>query len=189
MYFNLCIVIYLYKTKQVGISSSYYPRSLLYNSCLSFIYSHVLIECHPGEDCQGDRLNIWQVPTVTTAVISDVYRQWWHPRLSQGHGMYTCKFTLCILHLRLAIYTLPVTTLQWRHHEHRGVSNHQPHDCLLNHLFRRRSKKTSKLCVTGLCEGNSPVTDEFPAQRASNVENVSIWWRHHEYKHYWCHVV
>ena len=40
-------------------------------------------------------------------------------------------------------------------------------------------KKTSKLRVTGLCEGNSPVTDEFPAQKASNAENVSIWWRHH----------
>ena len=44
---------------------------------------------------------------------------------------------------------------------------------------RRRSKKTSKLRVTGLCEGNSPATGEFPAQRDSNVENVSIWWRHH----------
>ena len=43
---------------------------------------------------------------------------------------------------------------------------------------RRRSKKTSKLRVTGLCEGNSPVTGEFPAQMASNAENVSIWWRH-----------
>ena len=60
-----------------------------------------------------------------------------------------------------------------------GVLNHQPHDCLLNRLFRRRSKKTSKLHVTGLCAGNSPVTGEFPAQRASNAENVSIWWRHH----------
>ena len=37
-----------------------------------------------------------------------------------------------------------------------GVSNHQPHGCLLNRLFRRRSKKTSKLRVTGLCVGNSP---------------------------------
>ena len=44
---------------------------------------------------------------------------------------------------------------------------------------RCRSKKTSKLRVTGLCEGKSPVTGEFPAQRASNAENVSIWWRHH----------
>ena len=33
--------------------------------------------------------------------------------------------------------------------------------------------------VTGLCAGNSPVTGEFPAQMASNVENGSIWWRHH----------
>ena len=34
-----------------------------------------------------------------------------------------------------------------------SVSNHQPHDCLLNRLFRRRSKKTSKLRVTGLVRG------------------------------------
>ena len=60
-----------------------------------------------------------------------------------------------------------------------GVSNHQPHDCLLNRLFRRRSKKTSKLRVTGLCEENSPVTSEFPTHRASYAENVSIWWHHH----------
>ena len=71
-------------------------------------------------------------------------------------------------------------TLHWRHNDHGGVSNQQPHDCLLNRLFRRRSKKTSKLRVTGLCAGNSPETGEFPAQMASNAENVSIWWRHHE---------
>ena len=40
-------------------------------------------------------------------------------------------------------------------------------------------KKTSKLRVTGLCAGNSLVTGEFPAQVASNAENISIWWRHH----------
>ena len=69
--------------------------------------------------------------------------------------------------------------LQWRHNEHDGVSNHQPYGFLLNCLFMRRSKKTSRLRVTGLCDGNSPVTGEFPSQRASNAENVSIWWRHH----------
>ena len=45
---------------------------------------------------------------------------------------------------------------------------------------RRRSKKTPKRRVTDLCERNSPVTIEFPAQSASNAENVSIWWRHHD---------
>ena len=70
-------------------------------------------------------------------------------------------------------------TLRWRHNGCDSVSNHQPHHCLLNRLFRRTSKKTSKLRVTGLCAGNSPVTGEFPAHRASNPENVSIWWRHH----------
>ena len=71
--------------------------------------------------------------------------------------------------------------LWWRHNGHGRVSNHQPYDCLLKGLFRRRSKKTSKLRVTGLCAGNSPVTGEFHAQRASYAENVSIWWRHHDF--------
>ena len=56
-------------------------------------------------------------------------------------------------------------------------------------LFRRRSKITSKPRVTGLCEGNSPGTGEFPAQTASNTENVSIWWHHHDeiiQSTYWC---
>ena len=74
---------------------------------------------------------------------------------------------------------LEVLTLQWRHNGRDGVTNHQPQDCFLNRLFGRRSKKTSKLHVTGLCAGNSPVTAEFPAQRASNAEKASIWWRHH----------
>ena len=47
------------------------------------------------------------------------------------------------------------------------------------YLFMHRSKKTSKLRVTGLCEGNSPLSSEFPAQSASTAENVSIWWRYH----------
>ena len=47
--------------------------------------------------------------------------------------------------------------LQWRHNDHDGVSNQQRLDCLLSRLFRRRSKKTSKLRVTGLCEVNLPV--------------------------------
>ena len=72
-----------------------------------------------------------------------------------------------------------LSTLQWRHNERNGVSNHQSHQCLLNHLFGRRSKKTSTFRDTCLCTGNSSVTSEFPAQRASNAENVPIWFFHH----------
>ena len=46
--------------------------------------------------------------------------------------------------------------LKWRHNGHDGVSNHQPHQCLLNRLFGHSSKKTSKLRVTGLCVWYSP---------------------------------
>ena len=94
---------------------------------------------------------------------------------SLGDGL-KCKGIIIFLNIQYF-----KCTIQWRHNEHDGVWNHQPHDCLLNRLFKRRSKKTSKLRVTGLCAGNSPLTGEFPAQMASNMENVSIWWRHHEF--------
>ena len=88
---------------------------------------------------------------------------------------------LCWTHIHKykPIVSTDTNSLLWRHNGRDGVSNHQPHDCLLNCLFRRRSKKTPKLRVTGLCVGNSPGTGEFPAQMASNAENVSISWRHH----------
>ena len=70
-------------------------------------------------------------------------------------------------------------SLQWRHNGRCIVSNYQPHDFLLNRWFRRRSKKTSKLRVTGFCVGNSPGTGGFPAQKVSKAENISIRWRHH----------
>ena len=65
-------------------------------------------------------------------------------------------------------------SLRWRYNERDGVSNRQRLDCLLNRLFRRRSKKISKLRVTRLYGGNSPVTGEFPAQRANNMKNFQF---------------
>ena len=106
--------------------------------------------------------------------------------LQTGHNYY--RFPKCIRSLFCGRFidffgniVSSLVTLRWRHNEHDYVINHQLHDCLLNRLFRRRSKKTSKLRVTGLCAGNSPMTGEFPAQRASNAENVPIWWRHHDF--------
>ena len=52
--------------------------------------------------------------------------------------------------IALFLYQYSVS-LQWRHYDRDSISNHQPHNYLPNRLFRRRSKKTSKLRVTGLC--------------------------------------
>ena len=64
--------------------------------------------------------------------------------------------------------------LEWRNKKRDGVSNPRHVGCLLNRLFRRRSKKRSNLRVTGLCEGNSTVTGKFPSPRDSNAENGVI---------------
>ena len=99
--------------------------------------------------------------------------------LEHWNGMFPrCVRKLC-KYMECFVCTMGIPALLWRHNGRDGVSNHQPHDCLRNRLFRRRSKKTLMLRVTGLCAGNSPVTGEFPAQMASNAEYVSIWWRHH----------
>ena len=113
------------------------------------------------------------------------YKLWdwnWNCKIwvNGGIGSAKSKFNSALpSYLCLVIRETRWFTLQWRHNGCDGVSN-QPHHCLLNRVFRLRSKKTSKLRVTGLCEGNSPVTGEFPAQRVSNAENVPIWWRHHD---------
>ena len=81
----------------------------------------------------------------------------WHgnqkPNICHSHDVYSSMRSDCI-------------SLQWRHNGRDGVLNHQPRDCLLNRLFGRRSKKTSKLRVAGRCAGNSPGT--------SSAGNVSI---------------
>ena len=92
-----------------------------------------------------------------------------------GFTWYIYSYLPFLLHWHWDTYD----SLRWRHNGHDSVSNHQPPDCLLSRLFRRKSKKTSKLRLAGLCAVNSPGTGEFPAQMASNAENVSIWWRHH----------
>ena len=97
--------------------------------------------------------------------IENIMRSWQNPK-TEDPGLFS-------------VNKMGFRSLQWRHNEHYGFSNHQRLDCLLNRLFRRRSKKASKLRVTGLCEGKSPVYGEFPAQWTSNAENVSIWWRHY----------
>ena len=76
----------------------------------------------------------------------------------------------------------PGSSLHWRHNDHDGVSNHQPHHWLLNRLYRRRSRKTSKLRVTGLCVGNSPGPVNSPhkgpvTRKMFPFDDVIMWTR------------
>ena len=62
------------------------------------------------------------------------------------------------------LYRCSLTVLQWRNIERDGVWNHTRLDCMVNRFLKRRSKKTSNLRVTGLCDGNPPVTDGYPTK-------------------------
>ena len=71
-------------------------------------------------------------------------------------------YALAPCHQKISRSDADYRILRWSHNGHNGISTHQCLNCLLNRLFRHRSKETSKLRVTGLCVGNSPVTGEFP---------------------------
>ena len=66
-------------------------------------------------------------------------------------------------------------TIQWS----RVVSNHQQLDYFFSSSFRLTTKKMSTHWITGSLWGNSSLPDEFPPQRVSNGESVSISWRQH----------
>ena len=86
--------------------------------------------------------------------------------------------------------------LLWRHNERNGVSNHRRLYCLLNHLFGRRSKKTTMIHVTGLSERYSPVTGgsphkgpatrkTFPFDDVIIVRRAGLIWTHEDPEMWW----
>ena len=148
---------------------------------LMYLYTKLLLHQN-AEHCGPYTMIImpWCVSKIFHIVRSQCVISLW-----LSDAMWRHRFGSTLTQVLACCLTTPIHSLRWRHNGRDDVSNHQPHDCLLNRLFRRRSKKTSKLRVTGLCVGNSPGTGEFPAQMASNAENVSIWWRHHDLKQCW----
>ena len=100
--------------------------------------------------------------------------------MNQG-GLNTVSFSICCLkHLRQTTFFSDVT-----HVIYMQVIPHYSEVIMSTMASQITSLAIVYLTVhsgvTSLCEGNSLVTGEFPSQRASNAENVSIWWRHHEY--------
>ena len=100
---------------------------------------------------------------------------------------YVCMQTLCVLCMRKNILIGLLQnhlrdlhwSLRWRHIGRDDVSNHQPHDCLLIRSFRRRSKKTSKLRVTGQFTNRYFITIwMYTDPLLKNVDQMCWSWRH-----------
>ena len=92
-----------------------------------------------GQHCFRQWLVGWWYQAVTWTNI-DEPSVW-----SCGMHLWTSSHEMNKIFLQTWFWKLSNKALQWRHTERDGVSNHRRHDCLLNRLFRRISKKTSKL--------------------------------------------
>ena len=103
---------------------------------LRFVVVRKAIYPYPSRLIQNHTITPMSVNMGKHITIS-VIKNWLYNHSNTKHNT-----TVCVFH-----------ALRWRHNGRDSVSNHQPHDCLLNRLFIRRSKKTLKLRVTGLCAG------------------------------------
>ena len=94
---------------------------------------------------------------------------WW--RRATSHYLSQCLPTsishmasLCHNEWRSYFLWLP---LQWRHNGRESVSNHQPYDCLLNRIFRRRKLQSSASLafVRGIHRGQVNSPHKWPVTR------------------------
>ena len=91
----------------------------------------------------------------TKEINTKITRSWAHKQFPTRVRTLFYIFLEVICKQPTSIWPDHMITLRWCHNGRDSISNHQPHDGLFNRLFRRRSKKTSKLSVTGICVGNS----------------------------------
>ena len=75
-------------------------------------------------------------------------------------------------------------TSQWRHNERDRVASQITsltivYSTVYSGVDQRKHQRSALLAFVRRIHPS--VTGEFPAQKASNAENISIWWRHHIY--------
>ena len=148
-------------------SVTVYPKKYAHGFCFAVLCCGHTLTDFPIS-IRLTSLALWQsndCPSASKATLMNIdkYFMWIHYERLHNHNKAKHNKTVCIF---LGIYCSSVScmmiksvsfmissadfSLRWHHNERDGVSNHQPHHCLLNRLFRHRSKKTSKLRVTGL---------------------------------------
>ena len=135
------------------VSLHWKPRSVIMATLSS------LTAPQPAVSPVTTKLSLWQIS------VFSIYREYRsvailvmnQHRLNRRIGLkYTCRWLTVVQTKNKSVHP-GIKALQWRHNGCDGVSNHKLHNFLPIRLFRRRSKKTAKLRVTGLCARNSPV--------------------------------
>ena len=168
----ICIIVsYLISSYQPHIFYSSVWSYMLYHRCVyTYIYIDKIIPCL---DCPDDYFGVaCGSPCNCEEPCDDLNGECPDELCRQGWMGSDCQIREYWLQDAITWERFP--PLQWRYSERDGISTHRHLDCLLSRLLRRRSKNATKLSGACLCEWNSPVTGDFPAQRARKAENVSV---------------
>ena len=101
----------------------------------------------------------------------------WHWDYHICNQGWSKKVCVCVIAVKPILSAIKIILLQWRHNAPNGVSNHQPtvvYPTVYSGADQTKHQSSASLVfVRG--------TGEFPAQKTSNGEKVSIWWRHHAF--------
>ena len=120
---------------------------------------HIVLRCSSSSCPTIPRLSTsqWPMHWSTTAQLEHI--SWWRHQMDTFSALLALCWPSCIMSYGITrpqwVKQNPQLSvaLQWRYNERGGLSNHRRLECLLNRLFKPKSKKTSKLRVTGLVVG------------------------------------
>ena len=163
----------------VALLDEYVIRPIWVNVC--HVAKYVQRYNNPG--CEGTELNIiWFLSSrLLTRLCVYVYVLYYYRKQPDMVWDLTLVIYLCrprCGQFMIVLKTLDITmTSQWAWWRLRS-----PVSRLFTQPFiRAQIKENFKVPRHRPLCGEFTGTGEFPAQKASNAENVSIWWRHHEY--------
>ena len=134
-----------YTTRYVSVRAIWHKPCLRNEMSVRCVYTYICLplyhigtrQCHPlyhigTQQCRS----LYHIGTQQCYPLYHIGTQ--HCWGAASHlSLWVPEFRTIVLILTLGLMTAS-TPLQWRHNESDGVSNHHRHECLLNHLFRRR---------------------------------------------------
>ena len=112
--------------------------------------------------------------------VSDRWVAITHPCIYFIHHEVRVWNSWILLLMQIKLFIKPWFTLPWRHNDHDSVSKSPASRLFTQPFIQTQIKENIKAPRHWPLCGEVTGTGEFPAQRATYAENVSIWWRHHE---------
>ena len=121
----------------------------------------------------------------------------WLPS-TRSSGIHSMLFSTWIIKISIHRLCLKLKHLKLQPHLQGTISGRRYNDIIMSAMASQITSVSIRLFAQQFAQGqmkedmkaprhwllwgpNQPITGGFPSKRANNAENVSTWWRHHDY--------